>query len=92
MDEAEKHESSASYRGWVIVLLICAGIILWGVIIYNIVQDSARAPDFGVLPDAPSQSIYTMEPVPGPAAPPQVAPLPEARPPASVPKDRGSRQ
>ncbi len=66
--------------GWRIVILICAALLAWGAIQYAIIPDTARRWDFGALPDAPSQSVYTAsQPANPQGAPPQIEPLPEAR-------------
>ena len=52
---------NAAGHGWLIVILICAGIIVWGAANFLLVRDRPRAWDFGALPDVPGQSIYSVE-------------------------------
>ena len=79
--EPERPESHSSLWSWIILLLICAAIIGWGFLQYAFVRDAPREWDYGVLPDAPGQSIYsTAEPAEGRKVPPQIAPLPGAGP------------
>ena len=92
--EKEETEPFEEYRGismfwsWTLIVVLCAAILLWGLMNYALVRDTPRQWDFGILPDAPGQSIYSSAQTPrkGPA-PPQLAPLPEARPltPAAAP-------
>ena len=80
MSEYE-HESRKSPRsGWWTVVAICASLAAWGLIQYATVRDSPRQWDFGALPDAPGQSVYsTSQPARMKIVPPQMQPLPEAR-------------
>jgi hypothetical protein len=67
--------------GWLVVILISALIIGWGLLNFAIIKDPPRTWHFGALPDAPGQSIYsTQEPPSAATAPPQIPPLPEAKP------------
>jgi hypothetical protein len=65
---------------WVILIAFCALIIAWGFVNFRLVQDAPRHWDFGALPAAPSQSIYSTMPTPQPTTlPRQIVPLPEAQ-------------
>ena len=76
-----EHESRHSPRsGWWTVLLICACLAAWGLVQYVTIRDAPRQWDFGALPDAPGQSIYSSSRPAQPAVvPPQMPPLPEAQ-------------
>jgi hypothetical protein len=75
-----EHESRKSPRsGWWTVALICACLAAWGLVQYVTIRDAPRQWDFGGLPDAPGQSVYSSSrPVQGAVVPPQIHPLPEA--------------
>lgn len=66
-----------------ILVLSCALIVAWGVLNWLLIPDRPREWSFGALPDVPSESIYSSA-QPGASAdanpPPQMPPLPEARP------------
>ena len=80
IEEEEKREVSAGWS-WLMVMALASLIIAWGAFCFLLVRDGPRQWDFGALTDTPSQSIYSSEQTPEKAAPPpQVAPLPEARP------------
>jgi hypothetical protein len=67
--------------GWLIVILISLLVVGWGLLIYKSVRDNRRTWDYGVLPDTPGESIYSISPPPTAApAPKQVESLPEAVP------------
>ena len=81
----DKQSQEIARRGnlgsWLLILGMCAAIVAWGVFNWMIVPDGPRHWDYGVLPDAPGESIYSTQPPPtAPAPPRQLAPLPEARP------------
>jgi hypothetical protein len=81
MNSKPENNSAGSFKDWVIMLIIAALVSGWGLFVYFRVQDRPRQWDFGVLPDAPSQSIYSTTPPPGNAAVPTQTPvLPEATP------------
>jgi len=73
-----EHQSKHSPRsGWWTVLLICACLAAWGLIQYVTIRDAPRQWDFGSLPDAPGQSIYSASrPAQQAVVPPQMQPLP----------------
>jgi hypothetical protein len=76
-----EHQSRHSPRsGWWTVVPICACLAAWGLIQYVTIRDAPRQWDFGALPDAPGQSIYSSSrPAQPKVAPPQMQPLPEAQ-------------
>jgi hypothetical protein len=81
MKEYEEDHEIGSIWSWALVVILCALILAWGFTIHAVVKDGPREWNFGTLPDAPSQSIYSTEEAPEKAVPPrQVAPLPEAKP------------
>ncbi len=81
MKEYEENREIGSTWSWILMMLLCAFILTWGFAIYALVKDGPREWNYGTLPDAPSQSIYSTEEKSEKANPPrQVAPLPEARP------------
>ena len=74
-------QPKSNLRGWVLVLALSAGIIVWGLANFLLVRDAPRRWDYGALPDAPGQSIYSSEAAPpGALVPRQVPALPEAVP------------
>jgi len=81
MKEYEENREIGSTWSWTLMMLFCASILTWGFAIYALVKDGPREWNYGTLPDAPSQSIYSTEEESERANPPrQVAPLPEAKP------------
>jgi hypothetical protein len=85
----EERKQVASAWGWAVIALLCAAIVAWGLANYLLIGDSPRQWDFQDRPDAPGSSIYSARPTPlGASPPPQIAPLPEARPywPATQPE------
>jgi hypothetical protein len=77
----EEHREIGPFWSWAILVLVCLAIVAWGLVNYALIPDRARQWDAGVLPDVPSQSIYsTARPDARAPAAPQMAPLPEARP------------
>ena len=77
---------------WTLIVAFCLVILAWGYFNYWLIPDAPREYDLGALPDAPGESIYSSKATPtvftptgfAPhelAAPRQVPPLPEARPP-----------
>jgi hypothetical protein len=84
MVEPGHEKSSSNLRSWVIVILFSAGLVGWGVLNYKLVKDpdpSARQFQYGVLPSAPGESIYSTREAPPVQAqtPRQIVPLPEAQ-------------
>ena len=77
MSDHEHQSRHSSRSGWWTVLLICACMAAWGLVQYVTIRDAPRQWDFGSLPDAPGQSIYSSSrPAHPAAAPPQMQPLP----------------
>ena len=86
MKEYEENREISSIWSWALVVICCAFILAWGGMNYALVKDGPREWNFGTLPDAPSQSVYSTEQAPEKAiAPRQVEPLPEAKPRKSAP-------
>jgi hypothetical protein len=86
-----RENSSSNLRSWIIVILFSAGLIVWGVVNYKLVPDApARQFQYGVLPSAPSESIYSTQVAPPvqEQTPRQIVPLPEAVSASSVEKAR----
>lgn len=67
---------------WIIVTALCIFLIVLGLVVYRFVLEGPRHWDFGQLPDAPAESIYSTEqpPKPGGALRRQIPRLPEAQP------------
>jgi hypothetical protein len=81
MEPSEKIETPARWWGWLVVILVCALVVAWGLVNFFLVKDGPRTWHFGTLPDAPSESIYSSRETPEAANPPrQIPPLPEAQP------------
>ena len=81
MTEETRKNSGGNLRSWIIVILFSAGLIGWGVLNFKLVPDPpARQFQYGALPSAPGESIYSTRPAPPVQAntPRQMAPLPEA--------------
>ena len=93
MKEYEEKHELGSIWSWALVVILCAVIIAWGFTIHALVRGAPRQWDYGTLPDAPSQSVYSSEEAPEKAIPPlQVAPLPEAKSRKPTPGDIVGRQ
>jgi hypothetical protein len=82
MEETEHGRKALPGWGWIVVILISALIIGWGLLNFVLVRDPPRTWHFGTLPDTPSQSIYSTEAPPAVTGnpPQQIPPLPEAQP------------
>jgi hypothetical protein len=80
--ESIEHEGAAGRAwGWVIVVLVAALVVGWGLASFLFIPDVQRRWHFGVLPDTPSESVYSTGATPAEAKPPrQILPLPEAQP------------
>ncbi|HBA87280.1 MAG TPA: hypothetical protein DCZ75_04610 [Geobacter sp.] len=76
----EKQELPSPWE-WVILVAFSAAIMGFGWLVYLVVQDGPRRWDFGQLPDAPAESVYSTE-VPRAEQKPrrQIPALPEALP------------
>ena len=93
MEDYEENREIGSMWSWTLVMILCAFIITWGFVIHALVKDGPREWNYGTLPDAPSQSIYSTEEASEKAIPPrQVAPLPEAKRGQSAPGEVEGRQ
>ena len=44
---------------WLIIIVLCAAIVGWGLVNYKLISDAPRQWDFGLLPQVPGQSIYS---------------------------------
>jgi hypothetical protein len=76
-----EHKEPSALRGWVIVVVACAGIVAWGMVNYQFIKDEPRQWDFGALPDVPGESAYSTTAQPRQGEPPkQIKALPEALP------------
>jgi hypothetical protein len=79
----QPHETGEAFsvRDWLIIVIVAALIVCWGLLNFALVRDPPRTWHFGVLPDAPSESVYSTEKAPQSATPPRQTPmLPEAQP------------
>ena len=71
----EPSESRAGVAwGWVVVILVAALVIAWGLLAFVLVPDVPRTWHMGALPDAPGESVYSTNPPPREAAPPPQIP------------------
>jgi len=82
MEPSQETEAARRrWAGWLIVLLVAAAIVVWGLLNFVLVRDAPRTWHFGTLPSAPSESVYSTHALPESASPPpQISPLPEAQP------------
>lgn len=85
MAEPQETKTDGSLTGWIIVIALSACIIGWGLMVHDLVKDSPRHFDFGQLPDAPSESVYTTSSGQQQPPPRQIVPLPEAGEPGATP-------
>lgn len=46
---------------WVIITLFSASIVLFGLMVYHLVDDGPRYWDLGQLPDTPAESVFSTE-------------------------------
>lgn len=78
---------------WVIIIAFSASLMGFGWLVYLLVPDAPRRWDFGQLPDAPAESIYSTE-QPDISGKPrqQVWTLPEAQIKKPGPAQRKSRR
>ncbi len=76
----ENSESSNNKMGWFLVLMFAAFILGWAMVMMTIIKDVPRKWDYEILPDAPSQSIYSTREYKEELFPPdQIEHLPEAK-------------
>lgn len=54
---------------WLIIIGLAVVTIGWGVFNFLLIPDTERRWDYGQLPDAPGESIYSTQPIPRTAAP-----------------------
>lgn len=74
----EEYRVLPQWMGWVILVLMSAGLLSWGMWLHHMVEEAPRYFDVGHVPDAPGESIHSTERAPaGPTSRPQIAPLPE---------------
>lgn len=59
MTDFEKSRLGRPRWGWAIVIAICAAALVWGYVNYSFIHDRPRQWDFGQVPDAPGESIYS---------------------------------
>lgn len=57
--EYEEQTIISSFWSWVILIVFPIMILGWGMFVEMIVEESPSHWDFGVLPDTPSQSVYS---------------------------------
>lgn len=87
----DEHLELRSPWEWVILVVFSASIMGFGWLVYLLVDDAPRRWDFGQLPDAPAESIYSSE-QPQRKAQRQIRALPESVPlPAPAAEDRRGR-
>jgi hypothetical protein len=43
---------------WILLILLCAGLMGWGMLVYLIVPDGPRHWDYRKMPDVPGESAY----------------------------------
>lgn len=73
----------SSFWSWIIIIVYSLSIVIFSYSVYSFVKDRPRQWDFGELPDAPAEYVYsTTLPPKGKFPPEQIAPLPEAAAPA----------
>lgn len=81
LHEYEEHKRLPQILGWMLLILLSASLIGYGLWVHSLVPDQPRQWDFGALPQTPAESVYSsVAPSPEAEPPRQVAPLPEARP------------
>lgn len=84
----EKQELPSPWE-WVILVAFSSAIMGFGWLVYLLVPDAPRDWDFGQLPDAPAESIYSSEQPKGAREPQrQIPALPEAEPLPAAPTRR----
>jgi hypothetical protein len=77
--EYEEETIISSFWSWVILIIFCAIIMGWGMFVEMIVGVQPPHWDFGVLPDTPSQSVYsTVSPPSDVNVPYQIHRIPDA--------------
>jgi hypothetical protein len=77
--EYEEQTIISSFWSWVILIVFCAIIMGWGMFVEMIVGEQPSHWDFGILPDTPSQSVYsTVSPPSDVNVPYQIHRIPDA--------------
>ena len=84
MDQHKEYEEFtviSTFWSWVLLIAFSALIMCWGMFVEMMAgEDQPRHWDFGVLPDVPSQSVYSTVAPPNDAnVPLQIQRLPEAQ-------------
>jgi hypothetical protein len=84
MRAAYEHEGRGlgAMASWAIVVGLALVLVAAGLLTRAFVRDVPRAWDLGAFPDVPGQSPYAIQVLPD-GVPRQMAPLPEAHPPAA---------
>ena len=60
MTEYEEYTESGNNRmGWFLIIMFAAFILGWAMVMMTIIKEPPRKWDYEILPDAPSQSIYS---------------------------------
>lgn len=49
----------AQHSAWIFILLFAASIIMFGVTVHMLIPDTPREWNFGTMPDAPGESVYS---------------------------------
>jgi len=86
----EEHQELPSPWEWVIITVFSASIMGFGWMVYLLVDEAPRYWDFGQLPDAPAESIYSTSRPSAGKPQKQIWTLPEARPRAPGAAERGN--
>jgi hypothetical protein len=84
MANVEQYEELPPVWSWVVLILFAGAVFTWMMSLHMMICDVPRQWDFGELPIAPGESLYTTAAPPAGNlnGPPQMEPLPEAQPPA----------
>ncbi len=71
--EYEEYRSGGPMWGWVIVIILAFLTLSWGMVTHMAVPEVVRQWDFGAVPDAPGESVFSTVPPPRVReAPPQI--------------------
>ncbi len=81
MSQYEEYTESGNNRtGWFLILMFASFILGWAMVMMAIIKEPPRRWDYEILPDAPSQSIYSTREYKEELFPPdQIEHLPEAK-------------
>jgi hypothetical protein len=55
----EEQSKIGQIRAWIYILFFSAALMSFGMAVHMIIMDAPRHWDFGTLPDAPGESIYS---------------------------------